>query len=337
MREGQDMRFAPQRVADGITLLDLGFQGQPGAIGAYVVEGNGGLALVETGPTSTRVNLERGLAEIGASLNDVTRLIPTHIHLDHAGAVGSLLRDYPHMRVSLYPTGAPFLTDPERLVKSAGRLYGDAMDRLWGDVVGFDPDRVDLVDDGDRIDLGGRTLLARHTPGHAGNHLSFFDDRTDTLFTGDAAGGRIAPLSWVLPTVSPPEIDFDLWRGTVETLRSLDAARLAVTHFGVFDDVGAHLDQVVANGEDELSAVRQGLATGGSEDEVTAILLDRERAVIAQERGGEDAELLARMELAMPTWLATLGLQRVLKKRGELPGLEQGGEPRGFALRTTGF
>jgi len=317
MHDGDETRFSPQRVADGITLLDLGFQGRAGAIGAYVVEGTDGLALIETGPASTRANLERGLAEIGASLADVTRLVPTHIHLDHAGAVGGLLRDYPAMRVSLYPTGAPFLTDPERLVKSAGRLYGDAMDRLWGEVVGFDPERVDLVEDGEQIDLGGRAMLARHTPGHAGNHLSFLDERTGTLFTGDAAGARIAPLSWVLPTVSPPEIDFDLWRQTVDVLRSLGAARLAVTHFGVFDDVEAHLDQVVANGEDALAAVRQGLTTGGSEDEVTAILLDRERAVLMQERG-DDPELLARMELAMPTWLATLGLQRVLKKRGEL-------------------
>ncbi|MGC4105575.1 MAG: MBL fold metallo-hydrolase [Thermomicrobiales bacterium] len=319
MSDGQEIRFAPQRVADGVTLLDLGFQGQAGAIGAYVVEGRDGLALIETGPTSTRANLEAGLAEIGASLADVTRLIPTHIHLDHAGAVGGLLRDYPQMRVALYPTGAPFLTDPERLVKSAGRLYGDAMDRLWGEVAGFAADRVDPVEDGDQIDLGGRTLLARHTPGHAGNHLSFLDERTGTLFTGDAAGARIAPLSWVLPTVSPPEIDFDLWQGTVDTLRSLGAARLAVTHFGVFDDMDAHLDQVVANGEGELDVVRQGLTTGGSEDEVTAILLDRERAVVMQECGAEDAALLARMELAMPTWLATLGLARVLRKQGELP------------------
>lgn len=318
MSIGSEKRFAPQRVTDGITLIDLGFQECAGAIGAYVVEGQDGLALIETGPTSTRLNLERGLAEIGASLADVTRLIPTHIHLDHAGAVGGLLRDYPAMRVSLYPTGAPFLTDPERLVKSAGRIYGDAMDRLWGEVIGFDPDRVDLVEDGDRIDLGGRMVLARHTPGHAGNHLAFLDERTGTLFTGDAAGARIAPLSWVLPTVSPPEIDFDLWRTTVKTLRSLDPQRLAVTHFGVFDDVDAHLDQVIANGEAELAVVRQGLTTGGSEDEVTSILLDRERAVVAQERAGEDDVLLARMELAMPTWLATLGLQRVLKKRGEL-------------------
>ena len=315
-----DGRFAPQRVVDGITQLDLGFQGRGGVIAAFVVEGADGLALVETGPTSTRANLEAGLAEMGASLADVTRLIPTHIHLDHAGAVGGILRDHPRMRVALHPTGAPFLTDPERLVKSAGRLYGDAMDRLWGEVVGFDPGRVDLVEDGDRIDLGGRTLLARHTPGHAGNHLAFLDEQTGTLFTGDAAGARIAPLSWVLPTVSPPEIDFDLWRGTVEAMRSLGAERLAVTHFGVFDDVEAHLRQVVPNGEDELAAVRQGLTTGGSEDEMTAILLDRERAVVAQERGAEDAGLLARMELAMPTWLATLGLQRVLKKRGELEG-----------------
>lgn len=318
MTDAQEARFAPQMIAEGITLIDLGFQGAAGAIGAYVVAGHDGLALIETGPTSTRANLEAGLAEIGVSLADVTRLIPTHIHLDHAGAVGSILRDYPAMRVSLYPTGAPFLTDPERLVKSAGRLYGEAMDRLWGEVIGFDPRRVDLVEDGDRIDLGGRTLLARHTPGHAGNHLAFLDEQTGTLFTGDAAGGRVAPLSWVLPTVSPPEIDFTLWRETVEAMRALSPARLAVTHFGVYDDVEAHLDQVVANGEDELAVVRQGLTTGGSEDEVTAMLLDRERAVVRAEQGMDDPVLLARMELAMPTWLATLGLQRVLKKRGEL-------------------
>lgn len=313
---GQPARFEAKEVAPGTILIDLGFQQTAGVIASYLLVGGDELALIETGPTTTRANLERGIREAGYELGDVTRLIPTHIHLDHAGAAGGLMRDFPQMRITLYPTGAPFLIDPERLVKSAGRLYGDRMDELWGKVVGLPADRVDLVEDGDRMQAAGRTLLTRHTPGHAGNHIALLDESTGTLFTGDAAGARIAPSDFVLPTVSPPEIDFELWAQTVETMRSLQPERLAVTHFGAFDDVAHHLDSIMPNSERVLDIARRELLAGHADEAVTAAILEAERAVAATEDDPET--LLTRMQWAMPAWLATLGLKRVLKKMGEL-------------------
>jgi len=309
-------RFLPAQVEPGIFLIDLGFQGTAGTIGAYLLAGDDELALIETGPSTTRANLETGIREAGFDIRDVTRLIPTHIHLDHAGAAGGLMRDYTAMRITLHPGGAPFLIEPERLVKSATRIYGDRMEELWGEVAGLPADRVDTVEDGERLQVAGRSLLVRYTPGHAGTHISLLDEASGTLFTGDTAGARMDPSPYVCPTVPPPEIDLELWRGSVETMRELRPAQLALTHFGVFTDVDRHLNDVIPNAETVLAIAREELVAEHSLDDVTDRILGLERESFANEVDPD--RLMSRMELGMPAWMASLGLQRVLKKRGEL-------------------
>lgn len=309
-------RFPPSQVAPGIFLIDLGFQGTAGTIGAYLLAGNDELVLIETGPSTTRGNLEMGIREAGFDIRDVTRLIPTHIHLDHAGVAGGLMRDHPRMRITLHPGGAPFLIDPERLVKSAARIYGDRMDELWGEVSVLPADRVDTVEDDERLQVAGHTLHVRYTPGHAGTHISLLDEASGTLFTGDSAGARIAPSAYVCPTVPPPEIDLDLWRGSVEVMREMRPSQLALTHFGVFSDVDRHLDDLIPNAGTVLAIAREELTSGHGLEDVTDRILDLERGVFANE--ADPALLMSRMELGMPAWMASLGLQRVLKKRGEL-------------------
>ncbi|MGI8485307.1 MAG: MBL fold metallo-hydrolase [Thermomicrobiales bacterium] len=309
-------RYPPSNVAPGIFLIDLGFQGTAGTIGAYLLAGDDELALIETGPSSTRAHLETGIREAGFDIRDVKRLIPTHIHLDHAGAAGGLMRDYPEMRITLHPGGAPFLIEPERLVKSATRIYGDRMEELWGEVAGLPADRVDTVEDGERLQVAGRSLLVRYTPGHAGTHVSILDGASGTLFTGDTAGARMAPSPYVCPTVPPPEIDLELWRESVEVMREMRPAQLALTHFGVFTDVERHLDDVIPNAEVVLAIAREELTAEHGLDDVTGRILELERDLFANE--SDSALLLGRMELGMPAWMASLGLQRVLKKRGEL-------------------
>lgn len=309
-------RFSPSQVAPGIFLIDLGFQGTAGTIGAYLLAGNDELALIETGPTTTRANLELGIHEAGFDIRDVTRLVPTHIHLDHAGAAGGLMRDHPRMRITLHPGGAPFLIDPERLVKSAARIYGERMDELWGEVAALPADRVDTVEDDERLQIAGHTLHVRYTPGHAGSHISLFDEASRTLFTGDSAGARIAPSEYVCPTVPPPEIDLDVWRHSIDVLRQFGASQLALTHFGTFTDVDRHLDDLIPNAESVLAIARDELTSGHGLDDVTARILDLERALFVDEN--DQVALMRQMELAMPAWMASLGLQRVLKKRGEL-------------------
>lgn len=309
-------RFPPSQVAPGIFLIDLGFQGTAGTIGAYLLAGNDELALIEMGPSTTRGNLEMGIREADFDIRDVTRLIPTHIHLDHAGAAGGLMRDHPRIRIILHPGGAPFLIDPERLVKSAARIYGDRMDELWGEVAALPADRVDTVEDDERLQVAGHTLHVRYTPGHAGTHISLLDEASGTLFTGDSAGARIAPSAYVCPTVPPPEIDLDLWGGSVEVMRGMRPSQLALTHFGVFSDVDHHLDDLIPNAGTVLAIAREELTSGHGLDDVTNRILDLERGVFANE--ADPALLISRMELGMPAWMASLGLQRVLKKRGEL-------------------
>ena len=119
-----------------ITQLDLRFLGVERVIAAYLVDAGDELVLIETGPTTTLANLERAIEATGRSLGDVTRIVVTHIHLDHSGAAGVIVRKHPHIRVAVHPVGAPHLVDPERLVRSAGRIYGDDMERLWGEIAG---------------------------------------------------------------------------------------------------------------------------------------------------------------------------------------------------------
>jgi glyoxylase-like metal-dependent hydrolase (beta-lactamase superfamily II) len=305
----------PIRIDEGVSLLDLRFQGSPSAIGSYLLTGDGDAVLLEIGPGSTRVALEAGLRRAGLTMADISRLIVTHIHLDHAGAAGVLMRDYPHLRLSVHEKAAPFLVSLDRLWNSAGRIYGDMMDALWGETIDVDADRIDGLAHGDVLRVAGAELRAVATPGHAGTHLAFLDERRGILFTGDAAGARM-PGSWiVVPTLAPPELDFSSWAESVETMRGLGASRLALTHFGVFDDADRHLSAL-------MPAIEGSMATAGRvlerpEDEAAlAEELTREMRQ-AFEREDGDVELgYAGMQLAMPTYLAAKGLVRVFKKSG---------------------
>ena len=168
------------------------------------------------------------------SWTDIRHLLLSHIHLDHAGAAGAIVREHPHVQVHVSEIGAPHLVDPSRLETSARRLFGDAFDDLWGELVPVPPENVHVV--GDRV-LG---LDCFPSPGHAWHHVSYLD-REGTLYTGDSVGVRIAPARFVLPPTPPPEIDLEAWEDTIVETERRAPARLAVVHFGVFDDVQEHL------------------------------------------------------------------------------------------------
>src|SRR5439155_3214110 len=177
--------------------------------------GPGGVALVDPGPSSTLPALKRGLDAAGIGLSDVRALVLTHIHLDHGGATGTLVREYPALRVYVHERGAPHLVNPEKLLASAARLYGDDMDRLWGEVLPVPEASVIALNGEERIRAGGRELDVAYTPGHASHHVSFFNADAGIAFVGDTAGVRLNPGGYVMPATPPPDVDLEYWRASL--------------------------------------------------------------------------------------------------------------------------
>lgn len=274
-------------------LLDLNFGERPHAIGVYVVETNDGLALFDCGPSSTVPALEAGLEAHGLALEDVRHLMLSHIHLDHAGAAGTLVRRHPALTVWVSEVGAPHLVDPSRLERSARRLYGDLFDTLWGELVPV-PEQNVRVADGDV--LGWECFP---TTGHASHHVSYF--LNGTLLVGDAAGVRMPGASYVLPVSPPPDVDVEAWHATADAIRSRRPDRLALIHFGVHEDVDAHLDRLELELDRWKERVRDGV---GQEEFVDAARTD----------AGADAELYDRVA---PFWQSWAGMKRYWDTREE--------------------
>lgn len=301
--------------ADRIQLLDLGFSGTDGVVAAYLLVGGNELALIETGPSTTRQDLDAGISAAGYSLGDVSRIIVTHIHFDHAGAAGGILRDNPRARLSVHPVGLPHLVDPSRLVASATRIYGDRMDELWGPIVPVPEDRVDSLENRQLLWAGGRNLRVMFTPGHAAHHVALFDELTGTLFSGDVGGVRAQKTRFIVPPTPPPEFDIEGWRTSIEAMLDVRPARLALTHFGMFDDVEAHFDRLRQGLSDVTRIARESLTADGDTTLLTARLLEYEASGLGE---SPNDDIMLRLELANPAFMGALGLQRFLRKRGEL-------------------
>lgn len=230
----------------GIFVIDLGFQETRELIASFLLPGEDGLTLVESGPASTLPRLLEGIRAAGFDPADLRRVVLTHVHLDHAGGAGSLLRHAPRATVYAHPAGVAHLVDPAKLVRSARRVFGDAMDALWGEVLPVSAERVVTLADGEELPLGGRTLRALHTPGHAVHHLALHEPASGVVFTGDVAGVRLPGSSYVRPPTPPPDVDLVLWRESVGRIRAVGPRRLYLTHFGGFVDPGTHLDDLLA-------------------------------------------------------------------------------------------
>ncbi len=311
MSSGQKQAVA---IAEGIHAIDLGFLDRPGSLAAYLVEGPHGLALVETGPSTVRENLEAGIRAAGYGMEDVSHVIVTHIHLDHAGGVGGLTRAYPHMTVWVHPVGAPHLIDNAKLVNSATRIYGDDMRRLWGDIEDVPEDQVVVVEDRVAIDVGGRRLVPYVTPGHASHHLALLDEQTGSLMTGDVAGVRMQGTGVPIPPMPPPDIDLHAWRTSIDLMLDIAPERLLVSHFGAFTDVETHLASLRENIDRVMETGRSVLIPDGNDDALTIELEAWVRGTL-----GDDAERVwAAFDAANPLFMSSLGIHRVLRKAGEL-------------------
>jgi glyoxylase-like metal-dependent hydrolase (beta-lactamase superfamily II) len=276
--------------------LDLHHEGVERIIGVYVLETEDGLALQDCGPSTCIPALKAALAEESLVLTDVRHLLLSHIHLDHAGAAGTLVREHPGLQVHVSEIGAPHLVDPSRLERSARRLYGDDFDRLWGELAPVPEGNVHVV---------GSSVLGLDcfpTPGHAAHHVCYLDD-SGTLYAGDAAGVRIVPERPVWPVSPPPEVDLDAWERTIDELELRAPERLALIHFGVVDQPRDHLRRLRRNLRLWSQRVRQGLS---EREFVDAVLED------IQEEAGEAPYY----ERAAPLWQSYRGLRRYWEKAG---------------------
>jgi glyoxylase-like metal-dependent hydrolase (beta-lactamase superfamily II) len=275
--------------------LDLLHLGHERVIGAYLLVTPEGPALFDCGPAICVPALKQRLADRGLELADVGHLLLSHIHLDHAGAAGVLVREHPELQVHVSSIGAPHLIDPSRLERSARRLYGDEFDTLWGEVAPVP--RENVHETGNRV-LG---LDCFPSPGHASHHVCYLDG-DGTLYAGDAAGVRIQPSAFVLPPTPPPEFDLATWESTLDELESRKPERLALIHFGVADDPREHLAEL----RQRLQALTALVGNGASEEEFEATTVDEL---------GVDAPPYVQ---AMPPWQSYAGLRRYWDKRREV-------------------
>ena len=271
--------------------IDLFHAGHEKTIGAYVLETPEGLALFDCGPSVCVPALKAGLAEHSHELTDVRHLLLSHIHLDHAGAAGVLVREHPGLTVWVSEIGAPHLVDPSRLERSARRLYGDAFDELWGELAPVPEQNVRVT--GESV-VG---LECFPSPGHASHHVCYFDGTT--VYAGDAAGVRIQPSREVLPPTPPPDVDVEGWFRTIEEIERRAPERLALIHFGPAADVSRHLGELRAR----LSKWSERVERGATESDFVAM---------AAKDLGSDAESYGR---AMPFWQSYAGLKRYWETR----------------------
>ena len=295
-------------LSKNIRTIDLNFQGFPGAIAAYLIPHRNGAVLVECGTGTTFPRLEQALRVHGYALTDITDVLLTHIHLDHAGAAGRLALSGACIHV--HPVGAPHLITPEKLLSSAGRIYGDLMEPLWGEFLPVPPDRLQVVEDGKVIEIEDLRFRAVDTPGHAYHHIAYLCE--DVCFCGDICGIRMSGVSHVRLPMVPPEFNLESWRQSLEKLKNESFNYLAPTHFGLFPDPDWHLAAV----ETALDEIDQWIVATPldqlSPDEVNQHFLawNRLRSMYA----GVEPAILDIYETVCPSWMTSQGILRYWQK-----------------------
>jgi glyoxylase-like metal-dependent hydrolase (beta-lactamase superfamily II) len=242
-------RLSTAEVAPGVIQIDTRLGGHDRLTAGYLVDGPAPV-LVETGSRSSVPTLLAALDALGVSADALAAVVVTHIHLDHAGGVGDVAAAFPGAAVYVHELGARHLADPSRLVASAGRVYGDLLDSLYGRLEPTPAERIHVLEDGSQIDVGGgRSLTAVHSPGHAKHHLALHDSGSGLLFVGDAVGVRLPDVGVLRPATPPPDFDLSLAISSLHRFAERRPAALALAHFGVLSDPPA---ETLAEAEEEL-------------------------------------------------------------------------------------
>ncbi len=280
-----------KQLASGLWQIDLPFLGQQEIIGSYLLAGSGEVALMDPGPSTTIEPLLDGIREAGFAPENVTHLLATHIHLDHAGSVGSLTKRLPNAKVYAHHKGAPHLLDTSKVVASATRIYGDRMQMLWGEIEPVPQDRLQVLSDRDELMVAGQRIEIYYAPGHAQHHVLFLNTATGDLFAGDVAGVQLPGVSYVRPPTPPPDLDLEAWISSLKLVQELNPETLYMAHFGATGPIEEHCAQLEQRlihwGELVLEAMRQGK----EEAEIIPLFIEQTNPELQKvARHQEDAE-----------------------------------------------
>ena len=247
-------------ITSDISFIDLNFCDTPRAIATGIYTSAAGVALIDPGPGSCVDTLRGDLARQGIAVKDIQSILLTHIHLDHAGVTGLLVKDNSAIKVFVHEKGAPHVIDPSKLVNSANQLWGvEGVARLWGPVLPVPDSNMTVLRGGERITAASRTFDVQYTPGHASHHVSFFDDAAGIAWVGDTGGIRFGPTLFTLPPTPPPDIDLEAWAGSLAKIRAWKPETLFITHFGPYRGASAHLDRFEASLGEVAAMARRAL------------------------------------------------------------------------------
>ena len=288
-----------------ITCIDHEFLGTPQVIASYLVQAPEGYVLIETGPASTQARLESELQARGIRLEEISHVLLTHIHLDHAGGAGTWAER--GAKVYVHPKGAPHLIDPSKLLASAARIYLDRMDFLWGQTRPVPAEQVVPLEEGVHR-IAGLEVHAWETPGHAAHHFAFGIE--GDLFTGDVAGVRLPGCDYVSVPAPPPEFHLESWKNSLSKLIALAPKRLHLTHFGGGFEGLAHLQQLEQRLEECVEFVASQNKLSADELQAAYQQWDREQA----QKYGVEEQTYQAYEKANPVFMSAQGIRRYLTK-----------------------
>jgi glyoxylase-like metal-dependent hydrolase (beta-lactamase superfamily II) len=295
------------KITDRVYLIDTLALGNSGTVAAYILKGKK-IALVDCGYASSHENVLKGMREIGIQPSEIDYIIPTHVHLDHGGAAGHLVRKMPRAKVLAHERAVPHLVDPTRLIQSATAVYGKETIAIFGEPLPIPQERITAIGEEMHLDLGGLSVTALHTPGHAPHQISVLVEEEKLIISADAVGMVYPGLQVMIPTTPPPSLDPEKLSHSIDELGQMESRRLLLPHYGTRTDVQGVFETTKAKTAAWIEKTRAMKKTGLQPEEMLAKL----RAEVCTEAGVTEAEFPIYANAAIRTSL--MGILHFLEK-----------------------
>ncbi|MEZ4586685.1 MAG: MBL fold metallo-hydrolase [Gemmatimonadales bacterium] len=295
-------------------IIDVKHLGRDAYVASHLLDTPAGPVLLDPGPGSTLANLRAGLESHGLQVTDLQAVLLSHIHFDHAGAIGLLVAEHPELPVYVHERGAPHLVDPTKLLASATQVFGDKMDYLWGPFLPVPADRIRVLQGGEQVRFGSRSFEVLYTPGHASHHVTYLERATDTAYVGDIGGIRLPWLPVALPVTPPPDFSLERWLASVDAIEAWKPRRIFSTHFGFDDDLVTHFAQLRHGLHDWTEAGGRLLESPGTDAERAAAF---EQHVLGSLADKASQELIDRAALFSDYKASWYGIARYHRKKAK--------------------